>query len=135
MGSNIHENQQGHAEWRLYEIRKKEAARPSVNSALLRTIDPGKILVDIRQAGEAEVDEMGSFVGKQRNQRWLWYAIDHHTGQVLASVFGQLKALMGPCGLTRFYTDYWGAYKRHLEPDMHSPGKRNTQKIERKRLT
>jgi insertion element IS1 protein InsB len=28
-----------------------------------------------------------------------------------------------------------GAYTRHLDPDVHSPGKRNTQKIERKRLT
>jgi IS1 transposase len=24
----------------------------------------------------------------------------------------------------------WGAYPRHLDPDVHSPGKRNTQKIE-----
>jgi hypothetical protein len=29
----------------------------------------------------------------------------------------------------------WGAYTRHLDPDMHSPGKRNTQKIERQHLT
>src|SRR6266478_4349624 len=28
-----------------------------------------------------------------------------------------------------------GAYTRHLDPDMHSPGKRNTQKIERTHLT
>jgi insertion element IS1 protein InsB len=40
-----------------------------------------------------------------------------------------------PFGLTRFYTDHWGAYERHLDPAMHSPGKRNTQKIERKHLT
>ena len=62
---------------------------------------------------------------------------------VLAYVFGrrkdavflQLKALLEPFGLTRYYTDYWGAYTRHLDPDVHSPGKRNTQKIERKHLT
>src|SRR5438445_9635486 len=72
-----------------------------------------------------------------------WHAIDHQTGAVLAYVFGrrkdavflQLKALLEPFGLTRFYTDHWGAYERHLDPDMHSPGKRNTQKIERKHLT
>jgi hypothetical protein len=29
----------------------------------------------------------------------------------------------------------WGAYTRHLDPEVHSPGKRNTQKIERKHLT
>src|SRR5207302_2056876 len=45
------------------------------------------------------------------------------------------EAALEPFGLTRFYTDHWGAYERHLDPDMHSPGKRNTQKIERKHLT
>jgi insertion element IS1 protein InsB len=46
-------------------------------------------------------------------------------------VFLRLKALLEPFGLTRFYTDHWGTYTRHLDPDVHSPGKRNTQKIER----
>jgi IS1 family transposase/transposase-like protein len=127
----------------LRALRKKEAALASVNSVLLRTIDPAEIVVDIEQAGEAEVDEMWSCVGKKGHQRWLWHAIDHHTGKVLAFVFGrrkdavflQLKALLEPFGLTRFYTDHWGAYERHLAPDLHSPGKRNTQKIERKHLT
>ena len=50
-------------------------------------------------------------------------------------VFLRLKALLEPFGLTRFYTDHWGAYTRHLDPDVHSPGKRNTQKIERQHLT
>jgi insertion element IS1 protein InsB len=34
-----------------------------------------------------------------------------------------------------YYTDYWGAYTRHLDADKHQPGKRNTQQIERKHLT
>jgi insertion element IS1 protein InsB len=38
-------------------------------------------------------------------------------------------------GITQFYTDVWGTYERHLEPDEHTVGKRNTQKIERKHLT
>jgi len=67
----------------------------------------------------------------------------HHTGVVLAYVFGrrkdavflQRKALLEPFGLTRFYTDHWGAYTRHLDAEVHSPGKRHTQKIERKHLT
>jgi insertion element IS1 protein InsB len=89
------------------------------------------------------MDEMWSFVGHKGNPRWLWHAIDHHTGKVLAYVFGRrkdavflrLKALLEPFGLTRYYTDYWGAYTRHLDPDEHCPGKRHTQKIERKHLT
>ena len=59
----------------LRALRQKEAALASVNSALLRTIDPPEVLVDIEQAGEAEVDEMWSFVGKKGNQRCLWHAI------------------------------------------------------------
>ena len=127
----------------LNELKKKEALLASVNTALLRTLNPEQIVVDIEQAGEAEIDEMWSFVGNKGNPRWLWHAIDHHTGVVLAYVFGRrkdevflrLKALLEPFGLTRFYTDHWGAYTRHLDPDVHSPGKRNTQKIERKHLT
>jgi insertion element IS1 protein InsB len=98
--------------------------------------------VIIRRA-DAEVDEMWSFVGKKHEQRWLWHAIDHWSGRVLAYVFGrrkgevflQLKALLEPFGITHYHTDYWGAYTRHLDADEHTPGKRNTQKIERRHLT
>jgi insertion element IS1 protein InsB len=99
--------------------------------------------VIVHRVDDAEVDEMWSFVGKKPEQRWLWHAIDRWTGTVLAYVFGrrtdevflQLKALLEPFGIRRFHTDYWGAYARHLEPAVHSPGKRNTQPIERKHLT
>ena len=37
---------------------------------------------------KVEVDEMQSFVEKKANQRWLWQAIDHYTGEVLAYVLG-----------------------------------------------
>jgi len=47
----------------------------------------------------------------------------------------QLKARLEPFGITRFCTDQWGAYARHLAPEAHVPGKRNTQQIERKHLT
>ena len=50
-------------------------------------------------------------------------------------VFLKLQALLEPFGITRYYTDYWGAYTRHIDADEHQPGKRNTQKIERKHLT
>jgi insertion element IS1 protein InsB len=127
----------------LSELKKKAAALESVNTALLCTLHPDEVTVAIERAGEAEMDEMWSFVGKKKDQRWLWHAIDHATGAVLAYVFGrrkdevfvQLQALLEPFGLTRFYTDHWGAYTRHLDAEVHSPGKRNTQKIERKHLT
>ena len=68
----------------LRALRKKEAVLASDNTALLRTVDPDEMLVDIEHAGEAEMEERWSFVGKQSNPRWLWHAIDHTTGAVLA---------------------------------------------------
>ncbi len=64
---------------------------------------------------------MWSYVGNKDQQRWLWHAIDHTSGEILAYVFGdlkdavflELKALLEPFGITRFYTDGWGAYERH----------------------
>jgi insertion element IS1 protein InsB len=47
-------------------------------------------------------------------------------------VFLQLKALLKPFGITRYYTDGGGAYERHVEPEQHTVGKENTQKIESK---
>ena len=46
-----------------------------------------------------------------------------------------LKALLSGFDIRRYYTDDWGAYERHLDPEQHRVGKRNTQKIERKNLT
>jgi insertion element IS1 protein InsB len=114
-----------------------------VNHRLLHWLNPDEVDVVIRLAEEAEVDEMWSFVRRKKEQRWLWHAVDHRSGQVLAYVFGRrqdevfvkLKALLEPFGLTRYYTDSWGAYTRHIGSDEHHPGKRNTQKIERKHLT
>jgi insertion element IS1 protein InsB len=86
---------------------------------------------------------MWSFVHSKKQQRWLWHAIDHDSGVVLAYVlaahqdepFIRLKALLEPFGIIQFYTEGWGAYERHLDPSLHTVGKRNTQKIERKHLT
>ena len=65
----------------LSELKKKEGVLESVNTALLRTLNPENVAVDIAQAGEAEMDEMWSFVGHKGHPRWLWHAIDHHTRQ------------------------------------------------------
>ncbi len=115
-----------------------------INKALLEQVSADQVVVDIqRVTDDAELDEMWSYVGKKANQRWLWHAIDHHTGKVLAYVLGdrkdnvflKLKELLEPFGIRQFYTDDWGAYGRHLPPEKHLIGKRNTQKIERKHLT
>jgi insertion element IS1 protein InsB len=121
-----------------------------VNHAVLRLLHPEQVEVEICRADEldqrrglsSELDEMWSFVARKSNPRWLWHAIDHHTGAVLAYVFGRrqdevflrLKALLEPFGITRYYTDGWGAYERHLEAEQHTVGKDNTQKIESKHI-
>jgi insertion element IS1 protein InsB len=50
-------------------------------------------------------------------------------------VFLKLKVVLEPFGITRYYTDYRSAYTHPLDADEPQPGKRNTQKIERKHLT
>jgi insertion element IS1 protein InsB len=110
---------------------------------LLNRLESSDIIVEIQKVEDVEVDEMWSYVGHKKNQRWLWHAIEHHTGKCLAYVFGKrqdeaflkLKDLLEPFGIRRFYTDYFGAYDRHLSVGQRTVGKKNMQKIERKHLT
>ena len=117
---------------------------------MLQIINAEQVEVEICRANElnerlglsSELDEMWSFVARKSNPRWLWHAIDHHTGKVLAYVFGrrkdevflQLNRLLEPFGITRYYTDGWGAYEWHLDPEQHRVGKDRTQKIESKHI-
>ena len=48
------------------------------------------------------------------------------------SVFLKLQELLEPFGITKYDTDGWGAYERHIDAEKHQVGKENTQKIERK---
>lgn len=81
----------------------------NINYQLLKSKNCSVITVEILQI-EAEIDEMWSFVGNKKNQRWLWHAIDHQTGEVLAYVFGErkdvvfreLKKLLEPFGIQHF---------------------------------
>ena len=47
----------------------------------------------------------------------------------------QLKTLLAPLGITHYYTDKAGVYRRHLPPEQHTVGKLTMQKSERKPLT
>jgi insertion element IS1 protein InsB len=99
--------------------------------------------VRIQPQRAAELDEMWSYVGAKKTERWLWHAIDHHPGRVLAYVVGsrkdvtflKLRALLMPFGITRYYTDRAGVYQRPLPPAQHTVGKLTMQKMERKHLT
>ena len=98
-----------------------------MNHNVLASVHPEQVEVEIWRADELEVcrglrselDEMWSFVQAKAHPRWLWHAIDHHTGQVLAYVFGRrkdagflkLQQLLEPFGITKFYTDGWGSLR------------------------
>jgi insertion element IS1 protein InsB len=92
---------------------------------------------------EAEMDEMWSFVGNKSEQYWLWWAIDHTTGEPLAFHFGTLEhknldellALLKPFDIKVVYTDNNTAYQSHVTNSKVVTGKKNTQKIERKHLS
>jgi insertion element IS1 protein InsB len=74
---------------------------------------------------------MWSFVGAKERARWVWHAVDHHTGRVLAYVIGsrkevmflKLKAFLSPFGITHYYTDTASVYRQHLPPAQHTVGK------------
>ncbi len=114
-----------------------------MNTTLLEQRQPDSETVMVVRVEAAEMDEMWSFVGSKQHQRWLWHAIDHRTGKVLAYVLAthedsalkQLQQLLAPFSIQRFYTDSWGAYLRLLDEQQHTVGKANTQRIERKHLT
>jgi len=95
-----------------------------VHHAVLAVLHPEHVEVEIwradalevRRGLSSELDEMWSFVQAQAHPRWLWHAIDHQTGKVLAYVFGRrkddvfvrLQKLLEPLGITKDYTDGWG---------------------------
>jgi insertion element IS1 protein InsB len=89
-----------------------------VNEPILGILAPQDVNVVIQPVNEAEMDEMWSVVDDKWHQRWLWHAIDHHSGAILAYVLGThtdtvfvtLKQLLAPFGMTHFYTDDWGTY-------------------------
>ncbi len=62
-----------------------------MNQPLLQVLHPEQVEVEICRSEElerrrgltSELDEMWSYVRSKANPRWLWHAIDHHTGKVL----------------------------------------------------
>jgi insertion element IS1 protein InsB len=121
-----------------------------VNEPLLQSLHPEQGEVEVCRSEElerrrgltSELDEMWSYVRSKAHPRWWWHAIDPQTGKVWAYVFGRrqddvflkLQELWAPFGITKFSTDGWGAYERHLNAEQHQVGKENTQKIESKHI-
>jgi IS1 family transposase/transposase-like protein len=103
-----------------------------------------KVDIEIIPVAEAEMDEMWSFYHDKSHQIWLWWAIDHNTGEPLAFCFGtrehkyldELRELLEPFfDIGVVYADGHSAYKSHITESTVVTGKKNTQKIERKHLS
>jgi insertion element IS1 protein InsB len=121
---------------------KKKSEICQVNIKALNDINP-ESQIKLERVEDAEFDEMWSFVRSKEQQRWLWHAIDHDSGVVLAyvldvhqdSAFLKLKKILEPFDIANYHTDGLGTYDRHLPKTQHFVSKAGTQRIERKHLT
>ena len=124
-------------------LRSIEGLLWYVNYDYLNSHRNDDIKVEFVPVNEVEMDEMWSFVGDKSQQYWLWWAIDHNTGEPLAFHFGtrehknldELLALLSPFDITIVYSDNNFAYKSRVTGSEVITGKENTQKIERKHLS
>ena len=90
-----------------------------------------------------EMDEMWSYYHDKKHQVWLWWAIDHDTGDAVAFWFGtrehknldKLKELLAPLEIGNVYADGNYAYFDRFPKGTVIVTKKNTQKIERKHLS
>jgi len=88
---------------------------------------------------------MWSRVYCKKTPCWLWHAIDHDTGEVIAYLFGtrenavlwDLWELLSDLNINivKVYSDDNFAYHDVIPKNILQTGKANTQKIERKHLT
>lgn len=124
-------------------LRSIEALLWYVNYDYINAHKNSDIDVELVSVNETEMDEMWSFVGNKSHQYWLWWAIDHNTGEPLAFHFGtrehknldELLTLLKPFDINIVYSDDNFAYKSHITDSEVVTGKENTQKIERKHLS
>lgn len=88
-----------------------------------------------------EVDEIWSFVGNKKQQRWLWYAWGPLLKRILAHAFGRMSKktlrkllrLLSDFDIAFWCTDNVSAYDM-LPGEKHITGKLYTQRIERENL-
>ena len=89
------------------------------------------------------MDEMWGRVNSKKTPCWLWHAINHENGDVVAFGLGSreehnfktLKNRLKSLKISKFYTDANWAYIENLPKSKLVVSKKNTQKIERKHLT
>ncbi len=91
---------------------------------------------------DVEADEFWSYVGRKNSQRRAWYAVGRKTGVILVWHNGRrtdencsrLMAKLSTFPVTRYYTDDWQSYRKHIPASEHLVGKADTWRIERRNL-
>ena len=116
-----------------------------VNHDYLNAHKNGNIDIELVPVDEVEMDEMWSFIQNKSEQCWLWWAIDHNTGEPLAFYFGtrkycnldELLKLLEPFKIGTVYADDNPVYASRLSKTDTEllTGKKNTQKIENKHIS
>jgi len=127
-------NKSKHSYWCF---KKTENLLVNVNPKYANLTNPIKVRL--------EMDEQWGRVYCKDTPCWLWHAIDHDTGDVIAFVIGSRKKEMCKklweallalnVEITDVYTDDNWSYHEVIPARILKTGKRNTQKIERKHLT
>jgi len=76
-----------------------------------------------------ECDELWSFVGKKKRQKWIWLALNRDTREIVGVAIGSrrratarklwasLPAVYRQCAIC--YTDFWEAYQTVLPSKCH----------------
>ena len=90
--------------------------------------------LEVRRGLSSELDEMWGFVQAKAHPRWLWHAIDHDTGKVLAYVFNDAKtpssssynSSWSPC-ITVLHGRL-GRLRADIDPEQHHVGKETRRK-------
>jgi len=98
--------------------------------------------IAIEMQTDAEADELWSYVGGKKNQRWTWHAVERKTGAILAWRNGRradescslLMAKLSAFPATRYYTDDLQSCRKHAPPSEHIVGKADTWRTERRNL-
>jgi transposase-like protein len=115
-------------------LRNIEKSLWHVNYDYIINHKDSDIEIDLVLVDEAEMDEMWSFVHDKSQQYWLWWAIDHKTGEPLAFYLGtrehqnldELLDLLKPFNIKTVYTDDNFADKSHITQSAVITEKENT---------
>lgn len=99
--------------------------------------------ISFRKDREYEIDEMRTYVKKKKRQRWLAYAIERNTREVISIAVGRrtkatLKRVVDSVlalNPKRIFTDGLSLYTNLIPDSVHKVQKHKIQLIERSNLT